>query len=295
MALIRRAAYQLAAAAAPRVPRRVGYLLFSLVADAALVASPSARRLVAANLQRVVGPGVPERQLRGLVRGAFRNLLWAYFELFRLPAASLDELQRDGTLEGIEHLDRALDGGRTGALLVFAHVGNLETSGQMALLYPRHRFVAVVGLMEDEWIQQFMRRQRMSQGLATVPTDEPIRLVKMLQAGWNVIIAGDLDSTGTGIEVDFFGHRARMPQGAVRLALLTGAPLLVISSRRVDPRRPERFLARVDPPLALAGSGWSPDDVRAGVETLVARLEEIITERPEQWLAFRPVWNEAPA
>jgi phosphatidylinositol dimannoside acyltransferase len=107
----------------------------------------------------------------------------------------------------------------------------------------------------------------------------------MLREGWNLILAGDFDSTGTGTVVEFFGRPARMPHGAVKLALRTGAPLLVVEGWRDSMDDPAGFSVRVSPPLQLDGA-----DLRSGLDQVMRLLERTVASRPEQWLAFRQVW-----
>jgi phosphatidylinositol dimannoside acyltransferase len=111
-----------------------------------------------------------------------------------------------------------------------------------------------------------------------------------LRDGACVILSGDLDTTGSGPIIDLFGGPARLPHGAVKLALMTGAPLLRADGWREDMADPARYRVRVSPPVAVEGSARSRADVRAGVEKLKTEIERSIAARPEQWLAFRQVW-----
>jgi hypothetical protein len=52
--------------------------------------------------------------------------------------------------------------------------------------------------------------------------------VQRLRAGKLVALVGDRDVTGSGIEVEFFGEKARMMGGAAALAVQTGAALMPV-------------------------------------------------------------------
>lgn len=54
-------------------------------------------------------------------------------------------------------------------------------------------------------------------------------LREAVERGDFVALVSDRDLTSNGVEVDFFGHRARMAKGPALLALLTGAPLYAAS------------------------------------------------------------------
>jgi phosphatidylinositol dimannoside acyltransferase len=281
---------QAAAAIAPRVPARSGYRAAALVADAMYAVAGGTRRQMTHNLSVVVGQGAPARTLRTLTRQAFRNLVWNYLELFQLAGRGLDELRAQPRVEGLENLRAAATRSDTGVIVVFCHVGTLEAFSQVTQLLPEHRFAVVVEKMADQRMSRLFESLRRRQGLDLVRTDEPYRILRLLRSGCHVIIAGDLDTTGTGTIVKFFGRPMRAPLGVGRLALRTGAPVLVAAGWREDMARPDRFRLHISPPLPLQGSAGDAADVRAAVQTVVSVLEEQVAARPEQWLAFREVW-----
>jgi phosphatidylinositol dimannoside acyltransferase len=289
--VIQHLAMRAAATAAPRVPTRLGYRVAAGIGTAVHATARRRRAQLAANLRAVAGE-VPEARLDHLTRMAFRNLVWNYYELFHLAGAGVERITPVPAIEGAERIREESARTGTGTIIVFAHVGNIEAFSQMSLLYPEERCLVVVEHMTDRRAFELLQRLRRSQGLELVRADEPRRLLRMLRDGWHVIIAGDLDTTGTGITVDLFGRPARMPVGPVKLALLTGASLVVAESWREDMDDPERFSARLSPPLTITGSGADPAAVRAGVEQVAGRIEKQIADRPEQWLAFRDVWEE---
>ena len=287
-------AFRLLVALVPFVPARIGYQIAGWLADVLSVTARTSRATMKANLLVVVGSDADGRRLRRLNRLAFRNLAWNYYELARLPSIELDELRRAGALESLDRMIRdATKDSHTGAVIVFGHVGNMEVLCQVGVLLPELRLAVVVEHLTDERMFQLVRSLRCSQGLELVQADEPRRIVELLRSGSNLLIAGDFDSTGSGIVVDYFGRPAQMPCGAVKLALRTGAPLLVAEGWRERLDEPQRFRARLRGPFELTGSANRPEDVRAGVARLVRVLEEGVAARPEQWLAFRRVWQDA--
>jgi phosphatidylinositol dimannoside acyltransferase len=281
---------QVAATIAPRLPARPGYQAAALVADAMYAVATGARRQMTCNLAVVVGDGTPPGRLRSLTRLAFRNLVWNYLELFRVAGRGLEELRTQARVEGLEHLRAAAARSRTGVIAVFGHVGTLEAFSQVTQLLPEYRFAVVVENMADQRMFRLFERLRRKQGLELVRTDEPYRILRLLRNGCHVILAGDLDTTGTGTIVEFFGRPMRAPLGVGRLALRTGAPVVVAAGWREDMGRPDRFRLRISPPLPLKGAAGDAEDVRAAVQTVVSALEEQVAARPEQWLAFRKVW-----
>lgn len=285
--------YRVVAWAAPHVPFRAGYRVFALIGDLMHLGAPRLRAQVRQNLAAAAPPGTTGAELRRMTRLAFRNLAWSYFELFHLPGTTVEWLRTHGRVSGLEHVIGRPDGA-PGSVVVFPHSGNPEVLAQLPVLYPDERFVVVVGLMDNERVYRLMRDLRMSLGGHTVATDEPLRVWRRLKDGWHVIVAGDYDSTGTGVEMEMLGRRAVVPRGAVTLSLLVGAPLVTVESWRTSFDEPWRFEARVTP-LQLCGSPRRRQDVLDGVEKVVGVLEETFRARPEQWLAFRKVFTEVSA
>ena len=87
--------------------------------------------------------------------------------------------------------------------------------------------------------------------------------------------------------VEFFGALARLPVGAVRLALGTGAPLIPAFGLRLPG---DTFIMRIGPPLELTATGDLEADLDAGLKTIVNLMERYISQNPEQWLVAAPVW-----
>jgi KDO2-lipid IV(A) lauroyltransferase len=274
------------------VPESIGYPAFELIADIIDRCAPRTHALVMANMRRMLGANADEKLLRTYTQEAFRNLLCNYYAMFHMQALSPADIKQRVHVAGMNHLEMACQGGH-GGVVVFPHSGNLEMMMQVPLLYPGIKFLVLVEHMEDERLFRLMRRLRMRHGLEIIPATQLLRIVRLLKQGWVALIAGDLDSTHSGIIVNYFGAQARIPDGAVQLALRTGAPLLVAYGWQEAGARGPQFQVRILPPLAWPRTGDFPGDVRRGVELVVCQFEKIIAARPGQWLAFHKFWLES--
>ena len=270
----------------------IGYPLFSLLAWLAYVRGGRPRQIVSRNMRHVLGPGADERCVQRVVREAYCNLAWGYYELFHIPAFAKEDFRRRMSIEGLDYIDEALAGGK-GVLLVTLHFGNTEVLLQAPLLFPQWEFMVPVERTHDERIFRLVRRLRESQGMRVAPVDELLRIVRHLKRNHVVGIAADRDVTGSGVSVSFFGAQARLPDGAVRLAMRTGAALLPGYGWR---ERNGRFQIRIMPPIQMQRSGNADDDVLVNMRTLVAAFEQIVGAHPGQWMAFSPLWEvDAPS
>ena len=193
------------------------------------------------------------RALEAIVRSSFRNHAHYYIELARAPRIDWNYLEKRLVIDTPAEVDAALSE-RKALLLVGLHFGTIELPGFLAL----RRIGQVVAPMES------LR-------------NEPIGII------------ADRDLTGSGIEVELFGARTKIPAGPALLATETGAPAYVSGVRRVGPGRYRGVLWPVPTPAGLSRRERSRSMAREE-----ARLfERVISDAPDQWLAvFHPIWPD---
>ena len=93
----------------------------------------------------------------------------------------------------------------------------------------------------------------------------------------------------TGLSVPFFGENAMTAQGATRLALKTGRPLLPMAVTREK----SNFTVTFYDPIKLDVTGNREADVLAGVKQVTQFIEERIQENPAQWFWVHRRWPKA--
>ena len=116
--------YRAAATLARYLPRSVvegavpaAFRLWSL--------KPSERRSMVRNHQRRVEPRLSEAALDRQVRRVYGSYGRYYAESFRLPSISRHELDSRMTVDGYEHMEKAL-GGDVGPIAILPHLGSWE-------------------------------------------------------------------------------------------------------------------------------------------------------------------------
>lgn len=262
----------------PRVPEVVAIPTSEVVGTLACIASPAARRAVRANL-RVIAPEPAD----ALVRRVFVEQARNYFEVFRIPRTSPDDLLARIRVTGWEHLERAHAGGR-GVIVASAHLGPISLVGQM-LVARGYQTVLPVETEHTEF-QRAVNRARRSLGLQLVPTTAALAIVRALREGKIVGVLADRAVTGVGERIPFFGRDALLPSAHVVLSLRTGAPLIPAFSGRDR----GRLTASFEPRLELPSTGDRGADVREGVRRWARVLERYVRRSPEQWTVFEEVW-----
>ena len=272
-----------------RLPLRVLYGLADGVGTLLWYGSPRLRRVTVDHVRRVSsGAAMPRRNARA-ARGCVRSAARYWADMAR--AAHLperDALDRLEAVEGIEHFFEAFDAG-CGVLFVSAHLGNPETLMRGIGSLGFDVLVLTEPLLPPR-LHDLVHEVRQAPGVRFVPADRSgVRLaLEQLRAGRILALLADRDVLGTAQPRPFFGAPARLPSGAVELALRTNAKIVTGFARRT---RGSRMRVTLDPPIELQRSGDRAADLEAGMERVTRALEAGIGRSPEQWFALQPVWD----
>lgn len=285
-----RAALVCASLVAGALPVTLGYWVADRLGGLWYRCAPQQRASVRANLRNVLGGRTDPAAVRAATRDAFRHSARNFFDLLvvrRLSAGSL--ARRVSVLGSWAPAEAALARG-TGVIFVFAHLGAFDAVLQLLPLRG-YRSSTIGASSGPALLQRAATTLRASRGFAVeAPTPGGLRrLARALRRGEVVALAADRDFQGTGVPVRFFGAETTLPGGAVRLALATGAILVVVGCRRHG----GRHTLTIDAPLALGGSGDPATDLHSGVAAVAAALERHIAAAPEQWAMFQTVWPAA--
>ena len=271
-----------------RLPLRVLYAGSDVAGTLAWYASPRLQRVTLDHMRHVYAGGASERELGRSARSCARSAARYWADLAKAahqpPERAIDRID---VVEGIEHIFEARDRG-CGVIFVSAHLGNPE-SLMRAIGVLGFDVVVLTEPLSPPRLHDLVHDVRSASGIRFVPADRGgVRLaIEQLRAGGMLGVMADRDVLGTGRPVPFFGERARLPTGAVELALRTRAPLVTGFVRRTEGGR---VRVTIDPPLDLERTGDRAADVAAGMRRLVQALEDGIRESPEQWFALHPVW-----
>ena len=258
------------------------------VADVAVRRQGKGVRRLRSNLRRVVGPEVSAAELDALTRRAMRSYARYWLEVFRLPVLDMQAVAAGCRTEGARHIDGAVAAGR-GVVLALPHSGNWEAAA-VWLISEHGRFTTVAERLRPESLYRRFLAYRQGLGMEVVPLTGGGRppsevLAERLRAGGVICLLGDRDLTRSGVDVTFFGERARMPAGPALLAATTGAALLPVGLWFTE----HGWGQRIHPPLALP-DGRLRDRVRAATQALADVFAADIAEQPEDWHMLQRLW-----
>jgi len=224
------AGYGLGWSAVCRMPESWARHAFSFVADIAWRRQGPQVQVLEGNLRRVLGAEAQGSQVRVLSRESMRSTARYYLEIFRLPVMPVDRLVAG--MHDTGHIETAFEHLAAGRGVVFAlpHMGNWDQAGAWIVARGAGSFTTVMERLKPESVYDRFVAFREGLGMEVLPASGGNSrfgiLAQRLRAGKIVCLVSDRDVTGGGIEVEFFGEKARMMGGAAALAVQTGAALM---------------------------------------------------------------------
>jgi KDO2-lipid IV(A) lauroyltransferase len=225
-------------------------------------------------LENVALAGVPAPQWRSAV-GESGRLLAELPRLWMGPVAPY-------VWDGVEHVQAALDSQR-GIVFLTPHLGCFEITAQayaqrfgvqgqpMTVLFRPPR---------KAWLKAVVAASRQRPGLATAPTTLAgvKQLIKALKCGQCVgLLPDQVPPVGQGVWAPFFGKPAYTMTLSARLALQTGATVLLAWGERRSWGR--GYVIHVAP----MGQALATDMAQAAAQ-INSAMQELILQKPEQYL-----------
>ncbi len=212
-----------------------------------------------------------------------------YLEMFHMPGTTPDMIRRTMLVEGKEHLDAAHALGR-GVIIFTGHFGPYDYMIQWLIMQGYEGLIPVESL-KNQRLLDLVTRLRSSKGLEIVPLDGSNSLKRLL-AGLKknkvMVLTADRVFPGQqGQEMDLFGEKTLLPVGVASLAKRTGAAVVGAFGWWADGQHVHGQLF----PVSLQLSEEERRDTVCLQKEIVRGLETYIGARPEQWIAFSPIWS----
>jgi KDO2-lipid IV(A) lauroyltransferase len=184
--------------------------------------------------------------------------------------------------DGAEHVETALAQAK-GIVFLTPHLGCFEITAQA---YAARYGVAGQPMTvlfrppRKAWLQEVVMQSRKRPGLATAPTTLAgvKQLIKSLKSGQCVgLLPDQVPPDGLGVWAPFFGRPAYTMTLSARLALQTGAVVVVAWGERLPWGR--GYVVHVAPlPLVLSR------DMAEAAAQINQAMEELILQKPQQYL-----------
>jgi phosphatidylinositol dimannoside acyltransferase len=274
-----------------RVPQSWAAWAFQTAADIAWRRQGPQVQVLEGNLRRVLGPGATGAELRAMSRESMRSYARYWMEVFRLPVTPVERLIEHTVDTG--HIQDALDCLKAGRGVVFAlpHMANWDWAGAWIIAEGAGSFTTVMERLKPESVYDRFVAFREGLGMEVLPASGGAVsrfgiLSERLRAGKLVCLPADRDVTGSGIEVEFFGEKARMMGGSAALALRTGAALFPA----VLWYEGDRLGIHVDPEIVVPAEGDRKHKVATMMQNLARSFEAGIRQHPADWHMLQRVF-----
>jgi KDO2-lipid IV(A) lauroyltransferase len=255
-----------------------------LIGLVACALAPAQRDAIARNLRRVRGERPAWQDAADVAR------------TFATYASSISEaLAGDAPrgrapkaiVVGNAYVWRALEAGR-GLIFVTAHTAGWEAAGRLIGRTKGLRMMIVEAPERDSRARAIQdEARRGSDVVVTHAGDDPMAalpILRHLRSGG--VVALQVDRAPAGLrarDVTLFGKPGRIPEGPLRLAALTGAPIVPIFAARTGHRR-YRVLAY--PPIDVVRAA-SPEALNDAAQRIADAVQDFVQANPTQWFHFR--------
>ena len=113
-----------------------------------------------------------------------------------------------------------------------------------------------------------------------------VALANDLRAGKLIGLVADRDMSHHGVEIEFFGHTAKMPLGAAKLAIENNAKLFPAAVYEESDKTIIEFYPAIDT------SSKEPIEV---TQKLAKTFEIILRAHPENWHMLQRIWLDMPS
>jgi phosphatidylinositol dimannoside acyltransferase len=274
-----------------RLPESWAQSAFRFFADLAWRRQGPGVQVLEGNLRRVIGSQAPDGQLRALSRQAMRSYARYWLEAFRLPVMPAGRLV--GGMRDTGHSRAALDYLAAGRGVVFAlpHMGNYDLAAAWIIAKGAGSITTVAERLKPESVYGRFVAFREGLGVEVLPASGGTGssfavLVQRLRAGKLVALVCDRDVTGSGIEVEFFGEKARMMGGAAALDVQTGAALMPV----ILWFEGDHWGVHIHEEIPVPAEGDSMHKAAAMMQQVARLFEAGIRAHPQDWHMLQRVF-----
>ena len=276
-----RAAVWLASA----VPLPLAYRVARVVGLATWVMWPGGRRRSIANMLHVAA-GDPARARR------YARASFAYYGTYLVDFLRFGTLEPQAIAGAVDFNEwGALEAQRTGNGIVFVtlHFGNWDLAG--AAIAQHMPLTAIADTFDNPAVDRVVVSARRRLGMRIIAAESPgPEVLRALRRNDVLAALADVPRAEGGVRVEFFGAPLDVPDGIARIALRTGAPVIVGGIWRKGPIA-TRYGASVET-VHFQPTDDRSADVRGLTQAMMHALERLVLRAPEQWYIFRALWFE---
>ena len=266
------------------LPEKFAYSVFERIGEITLRRNGARMQRLRSNLQRVC----PDKDLAAmdeLMSSAVSSYMRYWCDTFRSPDWSKEKIFATVTVTREELLTGPMKDGR-GVVVALPHAGNWDHAGAYfcAMGFP---LVTVAEKLKPEALFNKFLEYRQNMGMEVLSTDSKAMgtLMQRARDGALIALVADRDLSRNGVDVNFFGHPARMPAGAALLAVRTGIPLITAFVCYTKNGIHIEFNS-----VSIPTEGTDTERVLQVVQNCADYFEAGISKAPQDWHMLQRIW-----
>ncbi len=270
------------------LPEKSAYRLFEKLGKIFYSRNGKAVKRFRSNLQ-VVLPNAKSDELEEIVIKGISSYFRYWCDTFRFPGWSKQRII-DSVNATNENLLKDPVAARTGVIVALPHSGNWDHAGA----YFCAQGIPLVSVAErvkpEKLFQKFLTyRQAIGMEILALDSNTLPTLSDRLNDGKLIALVADRDFSKNGVEVDFFGKKAKMPIGPALLSLRTGAPLITAQVSYNPKGIQIDFLGPLTPRI----QGTLEDRAKDLVQQCADNFAMGISKKPEDWHMLQRIWIDS--
>lgn len=266
------------------LPEKTAYDIFDFIGTYTLNRSGKSVQRLRSNLKRVTGLS-NGTELDDLVSRAMSSYMRYWCDTFRSPDWSPQRIIETVTCTNEEYLTGPMQRGE-GVIVALPHAGNWDHAGSYFCTkgFP---LVTVAEVLKPIALFKKFLKYRENIGMEVIGLDSRsiVTLLQRTKEKRLIALVADRDLSKNGVDVDFFGHKARMPAGPAVLALRTGVPLIT-AFVSYTPVGIHINFEKVEIP----SQGEEGKNISIVVQRCADNFEKGIALHPQDWHMLQRIW-----
>jgi len=240
------------------------------------------------NISKVTGLSIDDPKTDYLSKRIFMEFGKNTVDFLKNGIIPLKNFKKMIDIEGTENLSKSLEKGK-GVVIFSAHIGNSEW-GAARVGTEGFRLWGVGLYRNNKLLDNYFERNRKTKNINTLYANKIIGVFRLLKNNCIVAVPSDWDPFNTAKVYDFFGHKARIPSGALQIAITSGADLIPSFIHR-DGKYHHKLM--ILPPIEIERNGPKEELVEKNMKKVIEVLEKFIKENISQWVLFHNIWVES--
>ncbi len=269
------------------LPRAWALALGRLLGLTIFILWPYRRNVAHGNLEKAF-PDWSEKKRKTVLKKTYQHFGQVIMDFIRIPHITEAGLSKVLTID--ERFIKSLKEKRQGAIIMSGHVGGWE---MIPLALGRLGYQAVLMVMPQRGKgAPFIDAIRSSTGSGAIAKRASIRqMIRLLNEGTLLGLAGDQDARRNGIWVDFFGQPSSRPRGGAVFALHSKVPMLFAACILGEDKR---YHLHFTPLPTDDCTGDKDKDAQLLTQRYNTALESLVRQYPEQYFWFHRMWKSRP-